>query len=116
MLAKNNSYFDVELCLEGHYIVTGYTNDQFCNDRLQLSDVKYELHNYLRHREHFDAVFFLDSINMLFCYDQQSFDILRGLKSSSSIISPFEGEAFFISQIYDIFSFFSAFSNLNSLS
>ena len=78
MLAKNNSYFDVELCLEGHYIVTGYTNDQFCNDRLQLSDVKYELHNYLRHREHFDAVFFLYFINMLFCYDQQSFDILRG--------------------------------------
>lgn len=78
MLGKNNSYFDIELCLDGHYIVTGYTNDQFCNDALQLSDVKYELHRYLRYDQHFDAVFFLDSVNMLFCYDQQSYDILRG--------------------------------------
>lgn len=78
MLEKNNSYFDVELCQDGHYIVTGYTNDQFCSDALQLSDVKYELHRYLRYNQHFDAVFFLDSVNMLFCYDQQSYDILRG--------------------------------------
>lgn len=78
MLGKNNSYFDIELCLDGHYIVTGYTNDHFCNDMLQLSDVKYELHHYLRHSQDFDAVFFLDSVNMLFCYDQKSYDILRG--------------------------------------
>ncbi|HAE53244.1 MAG TPA: hypothetical protein DCG30_08320 [Ruminococcus sp.] len=78
MIAKNNSYFDIELCLDGHYIVTGYTNDQYCNDMLQLSDIKYELHRYLRHEQGFDAVFFLDSVNMLFCYDQQSYDILRG--------------------------------------
>lgn len=88
MLGKNNSYFDIELCLDGHYIVTGYTNDQFCNDVLQLSDVKYELHRYLRYEQHFDAVFFLDSVNMLFCYDQQSYDILRG----SSVTPPDRAE------------------------
>jgi replication-associated recombination protein RarA len=78
MLGKNGSYFDAELCIDGHYIVTGYTNDRFCNDMLQLSKVDYELHQYLRHSQGFDAVFFLDSVNMLFCYDQQSYDILRG--------------------------------------
>ena len=65
MIAKNNSFFDIELCVDGHYIVTGYTNDQFCNDVLQLSDVKYELHNYLRNEQGFEAVFFLDSVDML---------------------------------------------------
>lgn len=83
MLGKNNSYFDRELCLDGHYIVTGYINDQFCNDLLQLSDVKYEIHHYLRHAQGFSAVFFLDSINMLFCYDQESFDILRGNQAAA---------------------------------
>lgn len=85
MLGKNNSYFDKELCLDGHYIVTGYTNDQFCNDLLQLSDVKYEIHHYLRHKQGFSAVFFLDSVNMLFCYDQESYDILRGNDAHANI-------------------------------
>ena len=83
MRAINGSYFDRELCLDGHYIVTGYINDQFCNDLLQLTDVKYEIHHYLRHKQGFDAVIFLDSVNMLFCYDQESFDILRGNESVS---------------------------------
>ena len=78
MRERNQSYFDPELCLDGHYIVTGYTNDQFCGDLLQLSDVKLELHRYLRYSQGFDAVCFLDSVNMLFCYDQQSYDILLG--------------------------------------
>ena len=81
MIAKNDSYFDVELCVDGHYIVTGYTNDQFCNNTLQFADVKYEIHHYLRHEQGFDAVFFLDSVDMLYCYDQNSFDILRGVES-----------------------------------
>lgn len=78
MIGHNNSYFDKELCLDGHYIITGYTNDLFCNDLLQVSDLKYELHYYLRNTEKFDAVVFFDSYNMLHCYDQQSYDILRG--------------------------------------
>ncbi|MBR4027247.1 MAG: hypothetical protein IKJ01_06785, partial [Lachnospiraceae bacterium] len=78
MIGKNNSYFDRELCLDGHYIVTGYTNDLFCNDMLQLSKVEYELNHYLRYNQNFDAVFFLHSVDMLFCYDEQSYDILRG--------------------------------------
>ena len=77
MISKNHSYFDRELCLDGHYIITGRTNDQFCNDILQLTDIRMELHRYLRFEEHFQAVFFLDASNMLYCYDQQSFDILR---------------------------------------
>ncbi len=88
MLGRNHSYFDKELCLDGHYIVTGYTNDQFCNDMLQLSDVKYEIHHYLRHEQGFSAVFFLDSINMLFCYDQASYDILRGNDTGNITVLP----------------------------
>ena len=77
MLSRNHSYFDKALCLDGHYIVTGYTNDHFCNDLLQLTDIREELHRYLRHEAGFEAVFFLDAANMLYCYDHQSFDILR---------------------------------------
>ena len=39
MIAKNNSYFDEELRVNGHYIITGYTNDQFCNNMLQLTEI-----------------------------------------------------------------------------
>ena len=87
MISKNNSYFDVELCLDGHYIITGYTNDQFCNNALQLSDIKYEVYHYLRREQGFDAVFFLDSVDMLYCYDQDSFDILRGVESGEETSS-----------------------------
>lgn len=94
MRERNQSYFDPELCLDGHYIVTGYTNDQFCGDLLQLSDVKLELHRYLRYSQGFDAVCFLDSVNMLFCYDQQSYDILlgNGPRREEQPASPPEGE------------------------
>jgi Cdc6-like AAA superfamily ATPase len=87
MLAKNGSYFDMELCVDGHYVVTGYTNDQFCNNALQLSDVKYEIHRYLTREQGFDAVFFLDSVDMLYCYDQRSFDILRGVESREETVT-----------------------------
>jgi len=76
MLSKNNSYFDRELCLDGHYIITGYTNDQFCGDTLELSDIRLALHRYLRYEQDFQAVFFLDTEEMLFCLDEQSFDIM----------------------------------------
>ena len=86
MISRNNSYFDTELCIDGHYIITGYTNDQFCNNALQLSDVKYEIHHYLRYEQGFDAVFFLDSVDMLYCYDQNSFDILRGVEPREELV------------------------------
>ena len=47
MIPRNGTYFDQELCLEGHYVVTGYTNDLFCNDRLQITDIRQELHRHL---------------------------------------------------------------------
>ena len=83
MISKNNSYFDRELCLNGHYIVTGKTNDQFCNDMLQLTDIRFELQRYLREKEKFEAVFFLDSSNILYCYDEQSYSILRNNRRPS---------------------------------
>ena len=61
MLSKNNSYFDRELCINGHYIITGKTNDKFCSDTLELTDVLPALHRYLRYDQDFDAVFFLDT-------------------------------------------------------
>ena len=84
MLSKNNSYFDRELCINGHYIITGKTNDKFCSDTLELTDVLPALHRYLRYDQDFDAVFFLDTENMLFCLDEQSFDILTGAHRSQT--------------------------------
>ena len=76
MLARNGTYFDPELCIDGHYIVTGKTNDMFCGDDLVICDILPMLHAYLRHTERFDAVFFFDTSNMLFCFDQQSLSVL----------------------------------------
>lgn len=87
MLAKNNSYFSPELCVDGHYIITGYTNDSFCNERQQLTDITYELYNYLKETQGFDAVIFLDGLFMLGCYDQTSFDILSGKRTSENTSS-----------------------------
>lgn len=78
MLSKNNSYFDRELCINGHYIITGNVNDRFCGDTLEMTDILPALHRYLRYEQDFEAVFFLDTENMLFCLDEQSFDILTG--------------------------------------
>lgn len=77
MIGRNGTYFDPELCLSGHYIVTGHTNDNFCNDLLQITDVRQELHRHLM-AHGFDAIFFFDYTGMLYCYDQRSIDILRG--------------------------------------
>lgn len=82
MIHRENSYFYPELCVDGHYIVTGIsndiTNDIFCAPNLQLEDVREELHRYLRQEQGFDAVFFLDGIRKLHCFDQASFDVLQG--------------------------------------
>ena len=84
MLSKNNSYFNSELRIRGHYFVTGYTNDQFCNDSLNITDILPELHRYLIYEEKFDAVFFMDMRRMVFCLDQSSFDILTGRRTAAS--------------------------------
>lgn len=76
MISKNDSYFDPELRRDAHYIVTGYTSDSFCSDALELTDIRMELHRYLRYEQGFDAVIFFDALNKLYCYDQQSFDVL----------------------------------------
>lgn len=78
MLSRNNSYFDPELCTDPHYIVIGKTNDQFCSDMLELTDILPHLHHYLRYEQGFDAVFFIDNVNILYCFDQKSMDILTG--------------------------------------
>ena len=72
------SYFDKELCLDRHYIITGFTNDVFAsNDGNSPQDVRYELHRYLRHEQGFDAVIFFD-LEYIYCYDKESCFILRG--------------------------------------
>lgn len=71
------TYFDNELAADGHYIIAGKTNDLFCCDDLVLSDILRAMHWQLRNNEGFDAVFIYDRRNMLYCFDRQSFDILR---------------------------------------
>lgn len=77
MIARNGSYFDPDLALKGHYVITGNTNDNFCSDLLQIGDIREALHSYLL-EQHFDAVFFFDYTNRLYCYDYRSFRILNG--------------------------------------
>ncbi len=78
MRAINESYFDPQLCMDGHYIITGNTNDVFYDPQLERTDIKYELYRCLKHVQGFDAVVFLDRENSLFCYDDESFAILKG--------------------------------------
>ena len=92
MLSRNQSYFDRELCINGHYIITGNTNDQFCGDTLELTDILPEIHRYLRYEQGFDAVFFLDLENMLFCLDEASFRILTGAPEGGPEIQPAQAE------------------------
>lgn len=77
MIARNGSYFDADLVLKGHYVITGNTNDNFCSDLLQIGDIREALHSYLL-EQNFDAVFFFDYTNRLYCYDYRSFRILNG--------------------------------------
>ena len=63
MRAINGSYFDPQLCMDGHFIITGNTNDVFYNPQLLRTDIKYELYRYLRHTQGFDAVVFLDRVS-----------------------------------------------------
>lgn len=77
MIARNGSYFDADLALQGHYVITGNTNDNFCSDLLQIGDIREALHSYLLEQK-FDAVFFFDYTNRLYCYDDRSYRILQG--------------------------------------
>lgn len=77
MIARNGSYFDADLALKGHYVITGNTNDNFCSDLLQIGDIREALHSYLLEQQ-FDAVIFFDYTNKLHCYDRRSFQILIG--------------------------------------
>lgn len=82
MLSRNNSYFDPVLCGDGHYIITGRTNDRFCLDTLEITDILPALHRYLIYEQRFDAVIIFDNTNILYCLDRQSFAILTHLPES----------------------------------
>lgn len=75
MIGRDGSYFTPELSLKGHYIVTGHTNDIFCNDKLQLTDIRQQIHEHLR-KQGFDMICFFDYTGMLYCYDEQSYKLL----------------------------------------
>ncbi len=92
MIGRNHSYFDSAHCRDRHFIVTGYTNDRFCNDMLQMSDVTYELYYHLRYQQKFDAVVFFDSDNMIYCYDWNSYKILRGEKPEGNAVQESSAE------------------------
>lgn len=92
MIGRNGSYFDPDLALQGHYIITGNTNDNFCSDLLQITDIRKELHRHLL-SQGFDAVFYFDYTNMLYCYDYDSFRILTGALSEGTEEDPEEEDA-----------------------
>lgn len=76
MIGRGDTYFYPEQCLNGHFILTGRTTDIFCCERPIPVSLREELGEHLR-RQGFSAVIFLDSIHTIYCYDTQSYHILR---------------------------------------
>ncbi len=76
MIGRGDTYFYPEQCLNGHFILTGRTSDIFCGERPIPVSLREELSEHLR-RQGFSAVIFLDSIHTIYCYDTQSYQILR---------------------------------------
>ena len=94
MNGRDFTYFHPTLCGDPHFVVTGYTNDVFCTDELQIVTVQQALHDHLR-RQGFDAVVFLDLTHGLTCYDEQSYYVLEhgGLPAAAPAGQPAAPEA-----------------------
>ena len=92
MIGRDGTYFTPEQCLNGHFIITGMTNDIFCGERMIPVTLREELSEHLRRRG-FDAVIFLDSQNMVYCYDSQSWQVLREGRISPVQQEPRRSEA-----------------------
>ena len=80
MLGTGTTYFDHRNCSIPHFVVTGHTEDLFCDDCLQLYGVEQALHRHLRHAG-FDAVIFFDAVNSLYCFDAVSSAVLSNPES-----------------------------------
>lgn len=77
MRGSGTTYFEERNCSIPHFLVTGHTEDRFCDGSLRLCGVEQALHAHLRHAG-FDAVVFFDSVNSLFCFDASSSRAMRG--------------------------------------
>lgn len=77
MRGFGTTYFDQTNCAIPHFVVTGHTEDRFCDDSLVLGGIEHLLHRHLI-RVGFDAVVFFDAVNSLFCFDSASNAILQG--------------------------------------
>ena len=90
MLGTGTTYFDHRNCSIPHFVVTGHTEDLFCDDCLQLYGVEQALHRHLRHAG-FDAVIFFDAVNSLYCFDAVSSAVLSNPESER--LAPREEES-----------------------
>ena len=90
MLGTGTTYFDHRNCSIPHFVVTGHTEDLFCDDCLQLYGVEQALHRHLRHAG-FDAVIFFDAVNSLYCFDAVSSAVLNNPESER--LAPREEES-----------------------
>ena len=50
MIGRDGTYFTPEQCLNGHFIITGMTNDIFCGERMVPVTLREELSEHLRRR------------------------------------------------------------------
>lgn len=72
---KHRTYFTEVASVDPHFIVAGHTDDLCCNDALQLTSVEYELHRHLK-EQGFEAVVFYNTVQNLYCYDRESYNIV----------------------------------------
>ena len=63
--------------------MTAHTNDHFCNDLLQLTDIRQQLHGHLQ-KQGFDTICFFDYTGMLYCFDQYTYNLLSGAENQPS--------------------------------
>lgn len=58
------------------FFVTGYTEDNMVNDRLQLLNLEWELYSHLQ-KLGYERIVFYDRNQKLYCYDELSMRYLR---------------------------------------
>lgn len=75
MFGEGSTYFQNVLDPKGHFIILGRTNDLYVSDALEQQDIREHLHHHLR-QHGYDAVLFCDANNMMYCYDEQSCQIM----------------------------------------
>ncbi len=84
---KNTPFKDIT---GRYFFITGYTEDNIVNDRLQFLNLEWELHGHLK-KLGYERIVFYSRTQKLYCYDEQSMTYLRfGKKDNKPSSNPQE--------------------------